>query len=426
MIRANLSNYIFLFFLFTRLIAIFFSFPCISDIPLYFNYFLKGHVLAMSAYSDFTYEYPPLSLLNIYVPGAIFGKNTTLEIYYICFSCSLFLVDFFCLKTCESYCKGRLKMSENDVNYMRFFYSLFGLLLFKILYHRLDIVVALFFALSLFFFQAQNPKIKPAFFINALVGFFYKIVPAFTMPAAIILKAFSRYQNPAKIIKKIFIDCTIFAFFLAAIIFILEIYSDHNFIKNLLIHQQRGIQIESFYASLIMFFNLLSGKVSTVFHDYGSWNIRANFYFEILAKNLGNFLLISFYLVLFFLLLQKKNHRKIEISEENFLDITLITILLTLSFQRVLSTQFFIWLIPISTIWLAKNRSVFFLAAFSFLFLSTFFIFSLHSAENYFLSSGYLMLVNQDPLMILILVARNFLLFVITIMIGKKFFKNFS
>ncbi len=330
----------------------------------------------------------------------------------------MFAIDLICLSLCKKFCKENLKMNEEQITFMVLLYSLFGLLLFKLLYHRLDLVVALFFTISLLLFKAENSKIKIGFFINYLLGFFYKISPAFTMPAAIIIKAFSADENLKKNILKICFNSSAFVISLALIIFGLEIYSDHHFIINMLYHEERAIQVESLYGSILLFKNLLLGKISPISNAFGAWNVAGNFYFELFAKTFGIIILLSFYLAIFVILLRKKIAlKKIEILDANFLDVTLITILLTLTFQKVLSPQFFIWLMPVAAIWLAKNRSYKFLAAFSFIFFATFFIFSI----NYFA-----LVLSESPILIIMLFLRNITLLALTYLISSKFLKTVS
>jgi len=384
------------------------SFPCATDVPLYLTYFQKLD-LGLKPYSQFDLEYPPLTLIFIYFPGLLL-KKLDFTPYYLFFAFFMFLVDFFCLKTCQLYCKKRLLMTEKEISYMSLLYILFTLAMFRLLYHRLDLVIALIFTTSLFFFEAKNPKLKTSFFINALVGFFYKILPAFTLPIAIIFKS----VNSKKMVK---IICLQFLFFITSLILIicvLEIYTDYNFIKNMMIHAQRGIQIESTYSSFLMFNNLLHNEHSSLYHDFGSWNIEGGFYLEIIAKFLGNFVLLFFYAAIFWILF--KQERKITISENHFLDATLITILLLLSFQKVLSMQFFVWLAPIAAIWLARNDSRKFLAIFSFIFLASSFIFSVN----------YLNLIEEKPIFVSALFLRNILLVIITCFLTHRFLKNLS
>ncbi len=408
------NNDVFAFFLITRIIAIIFSFPCATDIGLYLDYSKKLLIFHLIPYKEFFLEYPPLTLVTISLPH-LFIKTVSFNNYYFSFATIMFFVDCCTLQVCRIYCRDKLKMDGKEIRYFTTIYSLFGLLMFRIIYHRLDLLVALFLSLSLLLFNSKKPQLKISFFLNSFLGFFYKIIPAINVFLAIIFKAFNSNLSRKKIVTKIFLQSTIFTLALLAAICVLEIFTNHAFLQNLSMHKNRGIQLESSYASLIMFKNFLLEKISPIFHGNDGWNVAASDFVNFVAKFLGHCLLFLFYGAVFFVLLHKKNkQQKIFLSEENFLEATLILVLLFLAFQRVLSTQFFIWLIPLSTIWLAKNRSPIFLLVFSFLFFATFFIFSI----------DYFALTNESSISVITLFLRNVVLVIFTIFLIRKFFKN--
>ena len=161
--------------------------------------------------------------------------------------------------------------------------------------------------------------------------------------------------------------------------------------------------------------NLLHNEHSSIYSG-GSWNIKSGFYVEIITNFLGSFTLLLFYAALFWILFNKnKSERRIIISENHFLDAILIVILLILSFQKVLSMQFFVWLLPIAAIWLAKNHSWKLLAIFSFIFLTSSFIFS-----------DYFNLIEEKPIFVIALFLRNISLVIVTCFLTHRFLKNLS
>lgn len=166
----------------------------------------------------------------------------------------------------------------------------------------------------------------------------------------------------------------------------------------MLYHQQRGIQIESSFSIFFLLRHFFLGQFLPIVFDYGSFNLAAPQLLEIIAKNLGHLVLLAFYLAVFVILARKKfAQKKVKISEETFLEATLASILLFLAFQRVLSPQFFIWLIPILSIFLAKNRSLFTLLSAGAIFFLTFVIFSIN----------YLALLNHEPILLTAVFLRN-------------------
>ena len=155
--KFNPLDLVFAFFVVTRLIALFFSFPCVTDVPNYLALFSKIKI-GLIPYLQVPFEYPPLTLIPIYFPR-LFGAFDFAS-YYLSFAFFLFIVDFLLLCLCKNYCKNNLKMTDKETYYMTLLYSLFGLLLFRILYHRLDLVVALFFVTSLVFFDSKSSQLK--------------------------------------------------------------------------------------------------------------------------------------------------------------------------------------------------------------------------------------------------------------------------
>ncbi len=389
--EQNRYLYAFIFFVLTRLVAIFFGLPSASDITLYFAYFLNLDS-GLLPYSQFSLEYPPLVLVPIFLAGKI--DSQSLIDYSAGFSVIMFFADCACLMVCYQYCKNHLRMSDQKISEMIFFYALFGLPMFQLLYQRLDLIVALFLSLSLILFRGS----KLIFALSAFFGFFYKIIPALIMPAAIIIKE----KRPIKIIK----NSLIFLISLFCAIWILEVFTDRNFVKNMLFHAERDIHFESLFGSLIILQNLLVGKISIIYQNYGSFSIKASEPIIDFSKFFGHLILITFYAALFF---KFRNRQKI--SDEDFLNVSLLTILLFLTFQRVLSPQFFIWLIPLLSIWLAQNYSRKIFLIFLFIFLATWAVFSI----------DYSALLNQEPILVTILCLRNFALLGVMIFLIKNF-----
>ena len=408
-LETNLDGLVFAFFIITRLLAIFFSLPCITDIGYYLE-ISQDISSQLVPYKNFSFEYPPLAVLPIYFPSLILDTHS-FETYYLSFAMLMFLCDFLCLKLCQNYCRNQLAFSKREIAYMTLLYSFFGLLMFRIIYHRLDLLVALFFMTSLLFFKSKNQKLSASFFANSFLGFFYKIIPILNAPLAIIFKSNLSSKGSKEFIFKVAIYSSLFAVTIIATTFLLDHLTDNNFIKNMLFHQERGIQIESSFAALLIVKSFLLNQPLEVIFSYGSVGLKGEIFIEKIAKFLGFFLLLLFYASVFFIFLEKKiRNKKFNISEEIFLESTLISILLFVAFQRVLSTQFFIWLIPILAIFLAKNRSPKLLVIFSFLFLLTFLIFSYYPS-----------LFNQEPILLTMICVRNIVLMILTCCLTSNF-----
>jgi hypothetical protein len=387
--------------------------PCITDVPYYLTISSQLH-FPLSPYSQFDLEYPPFSLLPIYLAGFL-APIPSFNAYFFSFSLLMLVCDVICLCVCQTYCRKRLCFSDYEISYMTLIYALFGLLSFRLLYHRLDLVVSLFFALSLLLFCAKKKELKMGFFLNSFLGFFYKIVPIINAPLACIFKAASCSKDLKSFIKKTIIYAISIALILFCGIMFFEIISKHNFLRNLFYHQQRGIQIESSFAMFFFFSHFLSKELLPIVFNYKSFNLESPQLLDTIAKSFGHLALFGFYLAVFWILARKKIAKeKVKISEEIFLEATLISMLLFLAFQRVLSPQFFIWLIPILSIFLVKNPSLCALLASSSIFFLTFVIFSIN----------YPALLNQEPILLSSVILRNLILIAFSCVLTWKFLKK--
>jgi len=396
----------------SRFVAIFFSFPTISDVGLYNEYYGKIY-FGMMPYKDFLVEYPPLSVLLMFFAG----KISTQEIYsfypqdyFYSLALILFIIDNICLVLTIRLAKSYFKFSNNQITYLITLYTVFGLILYRTLYHRLDLIVGVFLLLSLYLFLFE----KRGLYLNSIAGFFYKIIPIFNLPIAIIINVCNKISNAKDRVIRISMVSAILLLVLTILIIILEVATNYYFIESISIHRDRVIQCESLYASIILLANLFNENAQIIEFTRTGWDVEVkNNLVLAFSKYFGFMLLFGFYIYFFILSIQKKN----KIPREILLEATLIIILLLISFQRVLSPQFFIWLIPIISIWIVKENSKIFLIIFSFLFLSTAIIFP----ENYFA-----FVFNQVPAMIILLFIRNITLLILTLYLTIRFLKKYK
>jgi len=389
------------FFVITRIIALLFSYNVLSDIIFYYGDYNK-FFYSLIPYVHFDFEYQPLSLIPIFASG-IFSNTSNIGNYYLTFITLMMVVDIFNLYLSIQLGK-KYNLDRRSMGFMILSYSLLSLLLFKLIYHRLDIVVTTFILLSALAFL--NKK-KGLLYLNSYLGFFYKIISAFSLPAAIIINEHHKGISTRTYIKKISTESLKFLFYLVATMIVIQIIAN-EYIYSLLYHTKRGIQIESIYGSSALFFNFLTNKISQIEFNYGSFNIVTNKYLEVLAKYLGFVILASFYLFLFISTLKNR------INRSDFLEISLLIFLIFISFQRVLSPQFLIWIIPLFSVYLSINKSNFNFIIVCLIYLITAIIFY----------PNYHSLTNQEPILINLLFIRNLLLIFITFRIFNNLFKK--
>ena len=180
----------------------------------------------------------------------------------------------------------------------------------------------------------------------------------------------------------------IFGFYLADIIF----FNKMTFV--IFQHFDRGIQIESTWASFYFLKKLLNPSFNLpLIHNFGSYEINP----VLINPLILSFSKISFFvfLLFFFLLFYLKRIPIFKIR--NRLNLFLIFILSFLCFQKILSVQFFVWLLPFIAIDLSIN----------FHFLKLFVICVIYLGSYLIFSINYYYLTELNPLYLCFLCLRN-------------------
>lgn len=189
----------------------------------------------------------------------------------------------------------------------------------------------------------------------------------------------------------------------------------------LLQHGERGIQIQSTWATpLFIRYLLSSSKALEIVTNYGAQHIHESFVsglYVFISKYFGFSFLSLFYIFYFFYyrrLKQKNPQYKIQ-ADFYFLTLFAILIFLLIS-QRVLSPQFFIWVIPGFCIFIILSSKRIF-----YLFL-TFTIYALTFLEF----DNYWMLVYLKTPGIMVNIFRNLFLIIASFLVFYTFKKKVS
>jgi len=370
----------FLILIATRLVILFGYSAYITDVSLYFDQAGKA-AMGLKTYTDFFYPYPPLSLALIYFPN-LFGASDFWT-YRGIFTKELFALDLLVAALMVWGARKQWKWSEQKIFTALCFYSAFGLLQGHLLYDRIDLGISLF-VLSMVFL--------PKHLIAASnFGMLFKIVPP--IPAAFFLALQQRGKNfwirlPALILPSI------------AVILLIECTTNPGILKYLFEHQQRGIQIESVWATPFM---LSHASITT---NYGAQHLVDNTVpalYLMLSKYLGWLALGA--LGLFTLTRAPKKP-----SQRLLLLTPLMVLIVFLCTQRVLSPQFFIWLIPFLSLACAEFKSP------ALWGLS----FGVYTLTYIGFDIGYWEFVKLSPFFVNAVALRNLLLVALTVWIVRR------
>ena len=380
-----------------------FSPLAISDVVLYKNISDKI-ILGWIPYTNFHFEYPPLSALFFVLPR-IFTSNFIVYMYI--FSIISLLTAYFCIFISYKI----LKLYYQKFDFKRIFlYCLIFILLYLILIiFRYDIYSAFFTALGIFLYllsyKIKNKTYHLLSYIVIVLGGLLKLYPFLILPIFFISDL--KQNNLKAFFKTVIYGCVLiilnFYFIICAIPGILF------FLK---FHSGRGIHIESFYSSIILFLynNGIISDVSVV-HNFCSLNLSGHI--PILLSRLYPYIFFIIYCSFIFFVFKRINWSKN--LPKNIIFSSTIVILIFVLFNKVFSPQYLLWLFPMIFMLDVFNNKKY---TISFIFLIATFL-SVLIFPIY-----YEALVSLNYLIVLVLLIRNVLLLVILIMTIKSLFIN--
>jgi hypothetical protein len=355
-----------------------------SATPLYYNF--ASRVLEGSLpYRDFSVEYPPFALLFFILPRFFTSYYWTYAVYYRIEVFIFILVGLLVIyKIAQRMGKAPWKML--------LFYTLAILAIGPIIAEQYDIFPAVMTLLALYCFWLGKHKTS---WILIALGALTKIYPIFIGP--IFLIYYIRNQQYRRIWSAIVaLGVTILAVVLP---FLIISFDSLWFLISY--HGQRGIQLESLYSSFLLVADKLGFTAVGISLDFGSWNLASPLA-DALAK-------VSIYIMGFFLLLAYWFiYNQMKAGKSQFIRIGAFALLITavtLVFDKVLSPQYLIWLIPFIPL-VFGPFSITILVIFMAIGFLTYIIFPLN----------YLALITVRTDQVVILLLRNILLILLAAM----------
>jgi uncharacterized membrane protein len=355
-----------------------------SATPLYYDFasrVLEGGL----PYRDFSLEYPPFALLFFILPRFFTSNYWTYAVYYRIEVFIFMVVGLLVIyKIAQRMGKAPWKML--------LIYTLAVVAIGPIIAEQYDIFPAVMTLLALYCFWLGKHKTS---WILIALGALTKIYPIFIGP--IFLIYYIRNQQYRRIWSTI---STLGATILAVVLPFL-IVSFESLWSLISYHGQRGIQLESLYSSFLLVADKLGFTAIGISLDFGSWNLTSPLA-DALAK-------VSIYIMGFFLLLAYWFiYNQMKAGKSQFTRMGAYALLITavtLVFDKVLSPQYLIWLIPFIPLVFGpfSNTILIIFMAIGFL---TYIIFPLN----------YLALITVRTDQVVILLLRNILLILLAAM----------
>lgn len=300
----------------------------VSDIVIYL-----GHAQSMASghipYRDFAFEYPPIAAWLFAVPG----HTGSYESYLAWFSFTMFL---FTVATAAAVAAAAARLWPEGIKpYLAAVLFAAGLAAVgTIVENRFDITVALVLAL-LIFFLARRQLVLAAAVLGA--GFALKLTPAALLPLVLLLApSWRRALRAAAVFLAV-----------AAAPFIPYLAMSPSGVWHIFAyHLQRPLQLESVLATPFLIGQTMGLVWVDVTTSFGSQGIAATG--STAAAALSTWLTAAAVLTAYGLIVSR---RRLLLERPQALPMAVLAVVLAMmTFAKVLSPQFFIWLLPLAAL----------------------------------------------------------------------------
>ena len=343
-------------------------------------------------YRDFIIEYPPFALFFILLPR-LFTAN--LNAYMVIFQVEIFLFNllglFLIYRIAQRTGKAPWKMLP--------IYTIAILAIGPIIAQHYDIFPAIMVLLSLYCFWIGRHKTSWIILAMATMA---KIYPFIIAPLFLI------YYLRNREYRRIGTGILVFTATCLAVVMPF-ITTDPGSLSSLIdYHVERGVQLESTYSAFALAAGKLGWTTTQLDFSAGSWNITGP-----LADNLSaiSTILLPLLLLMSYLFI----YRRIKPCNYNISDIcthSLLIVAVTLITSKVLSPQYLIWLIPLIPLVIGLRYGIW--AIFIVIGALTYYIYPLHYVE----------LIYLETWPVGILLARNILLILLTVLVGIAIYRS--
>ncbi len=351
-------------------------------------------------YSDFNAEYPPFAMLLILLPGLVSFSPFT---YQIAFAIEVyfFLLAglYFVYGIAKEYCDKPSKYTD--------LYIIFSIILLDLGMDRYDVFPIIMMLGSLYFLM--KGRLNLSWTLLAL-GTVTKLFPALLAPLfiAYIWNKYGLRKALGGLVICIIIGVGSMLPFI--------ITNPDTAFMFLTYHMDRGMQVEAVASTFIMFLSMF-GLVDMGYEfSYGSFNITGAIPDAVAGMMMP--LMVIVLVILYVIYIFKAEKEDPKKSFGNILLMSFMIVMIFMIVNKVLSTQYVIWIIPFVALWIMLssehgNRK-------KWLFILIIALSQLNLIVNYAFRSKY------DPftdLGIIVILVRNILLLIMMYYLAKDISK---
>jgi hypothetical protein len=396
----------------TRLIMLFGFERYLSDVGFYIEVAKVGIGKNLHAYKDIIWGYPPLSLLGVYAPYYLAQDFESYRFFYQIINVAFDAVAFFYL---GKFLCDRLQLGQKVVDRSLIMYALLSFTTGHYIFDRVDIFIVMCFVLALYYLSASDNYKS---IIWGALGLVWKVIPVFWLP---VVGLFKTQQYKWRGFWMSFLLAVVPA---GLFLGIYNWWSQGEMWRNLTLHSDRGIQIESVWATPWMIAKMLNPSLGVIVaNTHGAQHLGGAGLWDgyvSLSKILGFLFLAVFYVHLSWRVLKtpynvEKTADRLRHVQWGFYALSM-PLILFLPLQRVLSTTFVIWWIPILAVWWAVTQKHWVAVVSVAIYILTYIGFDI----------GYFKYVEMQPLYVSVYAMRNVLLVIMAGLFVRDYLRSYS
>jgi len=388
------------------IIAIFFTyeFICFKYIgEVYNDYFpyanaLVSGVLPYEPYNGLRWEYPPLAYLFMVIPRLFTSDPFVYTLIYIFMVLIVTLIGLWLIR------KIAMKHDKN-AKILMLAYTASVLFLVSFYFDRFDVIVAVITIAAIYLYTEK--KYYWAFALLS-IGMFIKLYPGLLFPFFLI-PIFANRDF------KLGIRC-LSVFIVTSILLIMPfmLMSPDTYLSFITYHTNRGIQIESVFASLALVMEILGLTSTQTISSYGSFNLEGGITGVMSAIS---FPLIIVSLILFAFVYYKKckTSNDMDWGYKMVPMASLVVILVFILFNKVFSAQYMIWIVGLlipALIYCCDSKEI----------KSYLSLFIVAAIDTFVMVAYYPALCEHNFELVMIITIRNVLLLSMLILIIRSHF----
>jgi len=348
-------------------------------------------------YRDVPFPYPPLALVPTLLPALVGLDYTT---YHRLFRLEFVAVDFACLLLLGWFVGRGLGLGDRRAALAATLYCLLGLPLGYILYDRIDLLIALAFLASVALYRPSVPQ-GVGYYGTIAAGALTKVVPVFWLPFACVPDLLAGGRGRWAGVRA----CARgFVLPVATVLVATQFITHGALTRSLGAHTIRGIEIESVWATPFLLLHVTGLGPTAVEDTFGSHNLAsAGVPSAILVA--ASYLGFALLAVLYAWHIRVVRATNAPASPTRHFQLAFGTLLVLLASQRVLSPQYFVWVLPGFCVEIVRSRrGVWYAALVSALYVLTLLVFPIQWEG----------LTRLDPIAVATVTARNLILVALT------------